>query len=154
MTENLNQTIKNQKKDKKVEVKKSTFEKLDIRINVARVALCLKQRGANSSINTEIVNNQKKVDEIKKQPNYSRITLGVKMFKKVSAIIALLEENNNISLTLSTLSKDQNGKKYSDYEVAERKMQKNTENLINFTMLLFYIKLPLSTKPACLFKVT
>ena len=129
MTEKQNQKKKKKKKDKKVEVKKSTFEKLDIRINVARVALCLNQRGANSSINTEIVNNQKKVDEIKKQPNYSRITLGVKMFKKVSAIIALLEENNNISLTLSTLSKDQNGKKYSDYEVAERKMQKNTENL-------------------------
>lgn len=131
MTENSNQTTKTQKKDKKVEVKKSTFEKLGININVARVALCLNQRGANVNINTEIVNNQKMVDEFKKQSNYSRITLGVKMFKKVSAVVSLLEENNNFALSLSTLSTDSNGKKYTEREAAERKMKKNTDMINN-----------------------
>jgi hypothetical protein len=127
MAENQKQTEKTQKREKKPEPKKSCFEKLGIYINVARVALCLNQRGANSGINGNLIENQKKIDEIKKLSNYAQVSLAVKMFKKVSTVISLLEENNKLGASLSTLSSELNGKKKSEREAAENRIKNNSE---------------------------
>lgn len=127
MTENHKQTEKTQKREKKPEPKKSCFEKLGIYINVARVALCLNQKGANSGINNELIENQKKIDEVKKLTNYASVSLAVKMYKKVSTVIGLLEENNRLGAALSTLSTEPVGKKGSERERAEKRIRNNSE---------------------------
>lgn len=120
MTEQL---PKKESKPKK-EVKKSFYEKLGIYINTSRVVVCLNQKGANLNINNDIVNNLKEIDNLKKQPNHLRLSLAVKMHKKVRKAIDLMNQNNKLGESLSQMSA------VNDQEDCKRKMQKVSEELV------------------------
>ncbi len=73
--------------------KETTFEKVGIYTNVSRVALCFNQKGANVNVTQKLIENQKKIDNLKKDVNYNKLNLAYKMLKKVRKALFLLEKD-------------------------------------------------------------